>query len=490
MSHDIFICYRRDGGEHLAARVAHALRTRGFSVFMDIEDLKSGKFNEALLAKIDEATDFIAILTPGCLDRCTSNDDWVRLEIAHAIKSGKNLVPLIGRGFQMPASTALPTDISTLPLYNALAPVHELFDASIDRLSSVFLRSHPRAAQLTVGKASRIAPASDPGKTKDSFEVGAGRLLQHSESGGGLSSGEVYEGTIAHTDRVTILAVSPDGKLLASGSDDQTVKLWGVDSAELIRETKLRMNRVNALAISPDSQTLFVENCSDFGSQSTVQLWRLPDGQFTGRALEGGGGFMRLAVAPTGGWVVGCGRNISLWDLVSGELVRRIDNVENVHGIAISESLNLLVCQEYAKRLKIFGLSDGKLLKVMPEGADSCVITTDGRTLISCQRNTVHFWALPSGDLTDRFSIGSDQLISALAITPDGGLLAMGSSDSTIKLLSLAEKQTIIVLRAHSKTVLSLVISPDGRTLFSGGVDKTIRRWSVPEGKYEGCLNG
>jgi hypothetical protein len=69
-THDIFISYRREGGEHLAGRVKYALVTRGFSVFMDVEDLKSGRFDEALLQKIQGATDVLVILTPGCLERC------------------------------------------------------------------------------------------------------------------------------------------------------------------------------------------------------------------------------------------------------------------------------------------------------------------------------------------------------------------------------------------------------------------------------------
>jgi hypothetical protein len=56
MAHDIFISYRRNGGEHLAGRVKDALKNRGFSVFMDVEDLKSGKFDTALLKEIEETT--------------------------------------------------------------------------------------------------------------------------------------------------------------------------------------------------------------------------------------------------------------------------------------------------------------------------------------------------------------------------------------------------------------------------------------------------
>lgn len=139
--HEIFISYRREGGEHLAGRVKDALKIRGFSVFLDVEDLKSGKFNEALLDKIEYATDFIVILTPGCLDRCKNEDDWLRKEIRHAIKCRCNIVPVLARGFQMPLPQALPSDIEELPWYNGLTPAHELFEASMDRLVSTFLKT-------------------------------------------------------------------------------------------------------------------------------------------------------------------------------------------------------------------------------------------------------------------------------------------------------------------------------------------------------------
>ena len=125
----------------LAARMKDALKERGFSVFMDIEDLKSGKFNEALLQKIEEATDFLVILTPGCLERCQDEEDWLRKEIRHAIASKRNIVPILARGFQMPPPQALPADLLGLPNYNGLAPAPDLFEASIDRLVSVFLKA-------------------------------------------------------------------------------------------------------------------------------------------------------------------------------------------------------------------------------------------------------------------------------------------------------------------------------------------------------------
>ena len=143
-THDVFISYRRDGGEHLAARVKQALGERGFSVFMDVEDLKSGRFDEALLEKIEQATDVVVILTPGCLDRCSNEGDWLGREIGHAISLERNVIPLIARNFHMPLRDTLPADMRELPRYNGFAPSHEMWDASMDRLTSTFLKSKPR----------------------------------------------------------------------------------------------------------------------------------------------------------------------------------------------------------------------------------------------------------------------------------------------------------------------------------------------------------
>ena len=147
-AHDIFISYRRDGGEHLAGRVKDALENRGFSAFLDVEDLKSGKFNEALLRKIEDATDFIVILTPGCLERCKNEGDWLRREIRHAIEKKRNIVPVMARGFDMPLAGSLPDDIADLPEYNGLTPAHELFEASIDRLVSKYLKAGKKVGDV------------------------------------------------------------------------------------------------------------------------------------------------------------------------------------------------------------------------------------------------------------------------------------------------------------------------------------------------------
>jgi len=160
--HDVFISYRRRGGLDLAARVKDALERRGFSAFMDIEDLKSGPFNEALLRKIEDATDVVVILTPGCLKRCKNEDDWLRREIRHAIEKDRNVVPIMAHGFKMPIAAALPSDIAKLPDYNGLTPAQELFEASIDRLVLKYLMAAKKDPATVAATNAGAASATEP----------------------------------------------------------------------------------------------------------------------------------------------------------------------------------------------------------------------------------------------------------------------------------------------------------------------------------------
>ncbi|HBO44389.1 MAG TPA: hypothetical protein DD670_10745 [Planctomycetaceae bacterium] len=126
----------------MARLVCANLKARRYDVFMDVEDLRSGQFNESLLHEIDAATDVIVILTPGSLDRCFRKGDWLRWEVAHAIASGKNVVPVITRGFAWPAQP-LPEGLKRLPYYQGVEPSHSLFNASIDKLV-LLLQGRPR----------------------------------------------------------------------------------------------------------------------------------------------------------------------------------------------------------------------------------------------------------------------------------------------------------------------------------------------------------
>jgi hypothetical protein len=145
-SYDVFLSYRRDGGETMAILLRDRLAAKGYRVFLDIESLNSGSFNKRLLSVIENCADVVVVCSKGSLDRCVSEGDWVRTEIVHALEHGKNVVPVMLRGFEWP--DVLPDDMEELRMQNGVnANSHEYFDAAIDRLADKFLQSRPRDAE-------------------------------------------------------------------------------------------------------------------------------------------------------------------------------------------------------------------------------------------------------------------------------------------------------------------------------------------------------
>lgn len=143
MSHyDIFISYRRSSYE-TANLIATRLKVAGYSVFFDVETLRSGKFNEQLFSVIQQCKDFLLVLPPEALDRCINEDDWVRLEVMCALKHNKNIIPILLNGFQWPKT--MPSGMEELKNYQALtASSIEYFDLSLERLQKKYLHSKTR----------------------------------------------------------------------------------------------------------------------------------------------------------------------------------------------------------------------------------------------------------------------------------------------------------------------------------------------------------
>lgn len=120
----------------MARLVEQDLRRRGYPVFLDVEDLQSGPFDNSLLKEIENATDVVIILTANCLDRCANEGDWVRQEIAHAIKCGKNIIPFMNSDFEFP-SDPLPDDIAKFTSFHGVQFSHNEFSSSMGRLVSL-----------------------------------------------------------------------------------------------------------------------------------------------------------------------------------------------------------------------------------------------------------------------------------------------------------------------------------------------------------------
>ena len=103
------------------------LQLRNFSVFIDVERLEAGKFDNNLLQSIRQAKYFLLVLTPNALDRCQGDDerkDWVHREIVAALESNCKIIPILDN-FQMPPPESLPEDMRAVCYFNGVRWVHD-----------------------------------------------------------------------------------------------------------------------------------------------------------------------------------------------------------------------------------------------------------------------------------------------------------------------------------------------------------------------------
>lgn len=136
--YDIFISYRREGGKEYARNLTSELVSRGFHPFLDFDELKDGKFDKRITDAIESAPVFMFILSPGSLDRCVNEDDWVRKEILYAIELKRHIVPVdIDKQFKaFPSAADFPQKIKDALGQHQFSQIQTetLYKVSIDEM--------------------------------------------------------------------------------------------------------------------------------------------------------------------------------------------------------------------------------------------------------------------------------------------------------------------------------------------------------------------
>ncbi|PSB04285.1 WD40 repeat domain-containing protein [Merismopedia glauca] len=285
-----------------------------------------------------------------------------------------------------------------------------------------------------------------------------------------------------HTKAVRSLAISRweadnHKQILASGSFDQTIKLWELKSGEQIG-TLTAGEMVNALALTLDGKTLVANS-----RQDSLEVWNLYNAKRTtiGEHTD----WIFSLVLSLDGEIIASGsrdETIKIWDLETQELVQTLTgNCQGALAIAIAPDNHTLVSSCGDKAIRIWNLETGALIATycQPELIWSLVITPDGKTLICGSRDrTISLLDLNTGAVKSTL-MGHTEPVWCLAIAPDGKTLASGSGDRTIKLWNLNRGELITTLNEHTDEVYTLAIASDSKTLVSGSRDNTIKIWQL-----------
>jgi WD40 repeat protein len=289
----------------------------------------------------------------------------------------------------------------------------------------------------------------------------------------------------AHKDSVLDLAISPDGKLLVSKSNDRTIKLWSLPEGALVKtlqDTVETPQRAwNDLVISPDGKLLVS------GSRSAIKLWNLPDGILM-KTLKGPAFRVPPAISPDGKLLVsGSIFAIKLWSLPDGALMKTLQPAE-LENFVISPDGKLLASKSWNNFIRLWSLPDGNLTKTLGghRGTWFMAITPDGKLLVSGSRSAIKLWSLPDGNLTKTLEWRKNGT-HFIAIVSNGKLL-VSRGFGTIEMWNLPDGSLAKTLKWHEDTMNSAIaIAPDGKLLAL--IEKcAIHLWRLPDMSHLTCL--
>ena len=243
-----------------------------------------------------------------------------------------------------------------------------------------------------------------------------------------------------HTKEVFSIAFSPDGRRLASGSWGNTIKLWDTVAGKELLTFKGPQYNVESVAFSPDGKRL-----ASGGHNSTIKLWDTGAGTelltIKDRSLQGS---IFMTFSPDGKRLAagsGLIYTISLWDAVTGKELRTLRGHSScVRSVAFSPDGKFLASGSYDKTVRIWDPATGKELYTLK---------------------------------------GHSNGVLSVAFSPNGKLLASAGWDRTIKLWDTLGQKELLTLKGHSELVLSVAFSPDGKRLVSASKDKTIKIWEI-----------
>ena len=293
-----------------------------------------------------------------------------------------------------------------------------------------------------------------------------------------LVQGHTLQG---HTDGVNSVAFSPDGQTLASGSYDNTIRLWDVATGESLKILTGHTYEVNSVSFSPEGQTL-----ASGSGDNTVRLWDVSTGE-TLRTLQGHTIFvLSVAFSPDGETLASGSRDrtIRLWDVSTGETLKTLrGHTDFVHSVSFSPDGETLASGSADNTIRLWDVSTGETLRTLQGhtfSVRSVSFSPDGETLASgSSDDTIRLWDVATGRNRKTLRGDMDRVLS-VSFSPDGETLASGSDDNTVRLWDVATGAELRTLEGHTLSVVSVSFSPDGETLASGSADWTVLLWNLP----------
>jgi WD40 repeat protein/serine/threonine protein kinase len=286
-----------------------------------------------------------------------------------------------------------------------------------------------------------------------------------------------------HGDEAWAVAFSPDGRVLASGSDDDgtddTLRLWDTATARLLGGWRAHPGTVSSLAFSPDGRTLA---SAGLCPSENLRLWDVATGRLVA-SLDGHTDRVRsLGFSKDGALLVSTGsdRTIRLWDVRDGHALATLrGHTDTIRQVAFSADDRYLASAANDRYVFLWDIATGKVVRSFRtlRPASAVQFSPDGAILAAADEGgDINLWDATTGEKKHTIHSDHDQLF-ALVFSPDGRSLAAAGGTHVIRLWDSLTAQELLTLSGHRAQINDLAFSPDGRILASCSHDGAVKLW-------------